>query len=136
MNLDRSAFLIHDVSAFPIVRSQRDGMQPGFAAQWQVEMDDLLAGAEPFVIIFEQDQLEEAHEDRKARGLWLKRNKQALVGMCIAVIAIEPDAVTRVLREAQSALATRAFGITSKVVGSEDDAVRVAGELLQLAAGR
>jgi hypothetical protein len=35
--------------------------------------------------------------------------------------------------EAQSALATKAFGINSAVVASEDEAMRVARERLQIA---
>lgn len=130
MSLDHRAFLIHDVAAFPFVWSRHDAIQPGYAAQWEVEMEDLLGQRQPFVIIFEPGDHDEANEDRKARGLWLKHNKQALAGVCLAVIAIEPDAVTRVLREAQSAMAAKAFGIATKVVACEADAMLAARELL------
>jgi hypothetical protein len=46
------------------------------------------------------------------------------------VIAIEPDTVIRVLREAQSAMAAKAFGIAAKVVACEADALLVARKLL------
>lgn len=134
MSLDNGAFLIHDVVAFPIVWVRPDENQPGSAAQWEVEMDDLIGRRQPFVMIMAaHHHHEEAHEDRKARGLWLKRNKAALALLCRAIIAVEPNAVTRVLVEAQSALATKAFGINAAVVASDDEAVRVARERLQIA---
>jgi hypothetical protein len=131
MDLDSHAFLIHDVAAFPFVWLRHDAVHSGNPAQWQIEMDDLLERREPFVIIFEAGQHDETHEDRKAKGLWLKRNKQALAGVCLAVIAIEPDTVMRVLREAQSAMAAKAFGIPAKVVACEADALLFARELLE-----
>ncbi|OYU88486.1 MAG: hypothetical protein CFE29_19515 [Bradyrhizobiaceae bacterium PARB1] len=132
MSLDNGAFLIHDVAAFPIVWVRHDEIQPGSAAQWEVEMDDLVGRKQPFVMIMASyHHHEEAHEDRKARGLWLKRNKATLALLCRAIIAVEPNAVTRVLVEAQSALATKAFGIKSAVVASEDEAIRVAKERLR-----
>ncbi|SFL88752.1 hypothetical protein SAMN03159423_4205 [Bradyrhizobium sp. NFR13] len=133
MSLDNGAFLIHDVAAFPVVWVRHDEIQPGSAAQWEVEMDDLIGRKQPFVMIMASHHHDEAHEDRKARGLWLKRNKATLALLCRAIIAVEPNAVTRVLVEAQSALATKAFGISSAVVASEDEAMRVARERLQIA---
>jgi hypothetical protein len=132
MSFDHSAFLVHNIMSFPVVWSRRDGMQPGFAAQWRVEMDELLKTEERFVIIFETGQLEEAHEDRKLRGLWLKHNKQALANVCLAIIAIEPDPLVRVVLEAQSALAAKAFGVAAKVAVSEDEAVDIAWSLLKI----
>jgi NADPH-dependent ferric siderophore reductase len=135
MSLDSRAFLIHDIAAFPFVWLRHDAMHARNPAQWQIEMDDLLERGEPFVIIFEAGEHDETHEDRKTRALWLKRNKQALVGVCLAVIAIEPDTVIRVLREAQSVMAAKAFGIAAKVVACEADALLVARKLLEQARG-
>lgn len=107
-------------------------MHPGSASQWEVEMDDIMGRKQPFVMIMARhDHHEEAHEDRKARGLWLKRNKAALAQLCRMIVAVEPNAVTRVLVEAQSALATKAFGIKSVVVASEGEALRLAEDQLQ-----
>ncbi|MFT4064730.1 hypothetical protein [Paraburkholderia sp.] len=93
-------------------------------------MDALLAKAQPFVILFEEGQPEEAHDDRKTRGIWLKRNKVALGERCKGVIAIEPDAVRRAALKAQTALASRAFGVAMEVVASRAVAERRARELL------
>jgi hypothetical protein len=131
MNLDINSFVVHDVAAFPIVWCRSDGMQPGFAVQWQAEMDDLLVKAQRFVMIFEPGELEETHEDRKQRGLWLKRNKQALAGVCLGVISIEPDALKRVVVKAQSILTAKAFGVVAGVAASRQDAVDMARGLLR-----
>jgi hypothetical protein len=123
-------FIVHDLHAFPLVWSRRLAIEPGYASQWAREMDALLEQAQPFVIAFEEGQPEESHEDRKTRGLWLKRNKALLGTVCRAVIAIEPDAVRRTALKAQSALASRAFSVAMEVVASREDAQALARKLL------
>ncbi|WP_322012958.1 hypothetical protein [Paraburkholderia sp. J12] len=123
-------FIVHDLHAFPLIWSRRRAIVPGYAMQWTQEMDALLARAEPFVIVFEEGQPEESHEDRKNRGLWLKHNKALLGNICRAVIAIEPDAVKRAALKAQSALASRAFSVAMEVVASSEAARERAREIL------
>jgi hypothetical protein len=125
-------FIVHDLHAFPLIWSRRRAIEPGYASQWAREMDALLAKAQPFVIVFEEGQPEESHEDRKTRGLWLKRNKALLGTVCRAVIAIEPDALRRTALKAQSALASRAFSVAMEVVASREDAQARAHQLLAL----
>lgn len=125
-----TTFIVHDLHAFPLVWSRSRAIEPGYAPQWAREMDALLEKAQPFVIVFEEGQPEESHEDRKTRGLWLKRNKALLGTICRAVIAIEPDAVRRIALKAQSALASRAFSVAMEVVASREDAEALARELL------
>jgi hypothetical protein len=115
-------FELHDVSGFPIVRSRANTARPGYAPQWEGEMEALLARAEPFVIIFEGDRPEEAQEDRKHRGIWLKKNKLRLSAVCKALISIEENDLKRMAVKAQSAMAERAFGIPMMVVASPAEA--------------
>jgi hypothetical protein len=123
-------FIVHDIENFPIVWSRRAAITPGYAVQWEREMDALTARAEAFVIIFEEGQPDEMHEDRKMRGIWLKRNKLVLAEQCKAVLAIEPDAIKRSALKVQSALAARAFGVTMDVAASAEDARSMAYGLL------
>lgn len=132
MNIDIKSFIVHDVAAFPIVWCRSDGMRPRFAIQWQVEMDELMARAEPFVLIFEpHEHEEETHEDRKQRGLWLKHHKHAMAAICLGVIATEPDALKRVVVKAQSVLAAKAFGVAAEVAASRQEAEHIAQALLR-----
>ncbi|MGB8418428.1 hypothetical protein [Paraburkholderia sp.] len=128
-------FIVHDLESFPVVWSRRSAIKPGYAAQWENEMDALLKGEQPFVIIFEEGQPDETHDDRKTRGLWLKRNKHGLGGLCKAVVAIEPDAIKRTALKAQSALAAKAFGVAMEIVASKEAAQTLARQLLAHAGG-
>ncbi len=123
MSFDPESFTVHDVSAFPVVRPRNAGMTEGYAPQWVSEMEALLARGEPYVLVLEGVRVDEAHEDRKQRGLWLKKNKQALRKVCKALISVEPDALKRAAFRLQAAGAVRAFGIPMDVVASAAEAM-------------
>lgn len=125
-------FELHDASGFPIVRSRANTARPGYAQQWEDEMEALLARAEPFVIIFEGERPEEAHEDRKHRGIWLKKNKLRLGAVCKALISIEESDLKRIAMKAQSAMAEKAFGIPMIVVGSIQEAENAARRSIRI----
>jgi len=131
MELELGNFIVHDIAGFPLVWSRRDAVRPGYAPQWEREMDALLRRAAPFVIVMQDRQAEEEHADRKLRALWLKRNKDLLGVFCKAVIAIEPDAMKRVALNAQTALAVKAFGVPMSVAPSEEAARSMAAERLR-----
>lgn len=121
-------FTVHDVTDFPVVRMRR--VWPGYAPQWETEMNALMAQASPFVVIFDDRSAEEIHEDRKVRGLWLKNNKHALGKICRAVIAVEADPVTRMAMQAQALAAGKAFGLAMVVASSAEEAEDKARTLL------
>ncbi|AOY90983.1 hypothetical protein BKK79_03510 [Cupriavidus sp. USMAA2-4] len=123
-------FTVHDIAAFPLVWTRREAVRPGYAAQWEREMDELLRQQFPFVILMPERQAEEEHADRKVRALWLKRNKEALARLCKAVIAVEPDALKRVALNAQAALAVKAFGVPMAIAPSAQAAQELARERL------
>ncbi|MCQ1853060.1 hypothetical protein [Neorhizobium galegae] len=130
MLFPETVFVVHDISAFPIVTQRRDAVRPGYAAQWMREMESLLQSAAPFVIILEQGQAEEESTDRKARGLWLKRNKHLLAPVCRAVIGIEGDGFKRAAFKTLALVAAKAFGMTMDVVASDGEAVVCARAIL------
>ena len=126
MNLDASLFSIHDVSAFPFVVFNQAAAQPGYAAQWGREMSRLLQFGKPFVVVYDQPGAEESHEDRKHRGLWLKKNKIQLGEICKGLVNVEPDEERRVQIKAMSDMAMKAFGIRQEVVASVEEAFAIA----------
>ncbi len=130
MTIDTSSFAVHDVSLWPIVCQSARSVQPGYAAQWSREMDAILAISMPFVVIVDGDQPAEEHEDRKARGIWLKKNKSALAAICKAVIGIEASAVKRAAMQVQMSLATKAFGTRMETAASRQDALQLAERIL------
>lgn len=117
-----TVFELHDVSDFPIVRSRANAARPGYAPQWEKEMEALVARAEPFAIIFEGERPEETQQDRKRRGIWLKQNKSRLGAVCKALVSIEEDDLKRIAVKAQSVMAEKAFGIPMVVVASHKEA--------------
>ncbi|MBB3285566.1 MULTISPECIES: hypothetical protein [unclassified Rhizobium] len=131
MTIDVSTFTFHDVSLWPIVRQSAGSVRSGYAAQWEREMDAMLAISMPFVVIMDGDQAAEDHEDRKVRGIWLKKNKTALAAICRAVIGIEANPTKRVAIQVQMALATKAFGTRMELVASQEEALRLAKRILE-----
>ncbi len=131
MTIDTTTFTFHDVSLWPIVRQSAQSVRPGYAAQWQREMDSFLAISMPFVVIMEGDQPAEDHEDRKARGIWLKRNKAALAANCKTVIGVEASAIKRAAIQVQMSLATKAFGTRMEIVASPSEALELAEKILK-----
>jgi hypothetical protein len=121
VNLPSTDFTIHDVSRFPLVLASGDA-PPGYAAQWAAEMQALIAHGQPFVVVHADARADEAHEDRKQRGIWLKHHKQALAALCRAVISVEPDALRRAALAAQSLIAEKAFGVPMRTAPTVEQA--------------
>ncbi|NTJ62719.1 hypothetical protein G6M50_31880 [Agrobacterium rhizogenes] len=131
MTIDTTVFAFHDVSLWPIVRQSAASVQPGYSKEWEREMDALLALSIPFVVIMEGDEHAEEHEDRKARGIWLKKNKTALATVCRAVIGIEASIIKRTAMQLQMSLATKAFGMRMEIVASREEALQLAERILK-----
>ena len=122
MKPDATLYSIHDVSDFPIVRFRPETAVEGYAPLWENDMDALLRHGEPFVMLFEQERSDEAHLDRKRRGLWLKHHKAALAAICRGLVSIEADAQQRARLQAMAAGAMKAFGIVQEVAATRDEA--------------
>lgn len=129
--MDREPFTLHDVSTFPIVRLRaEEARPPGYATAWCQEMDRLLAGEKPFVLVYPGRRDDEPHDDRVARGLWLKRNKEVLAGRCRALIVVEPDSDRRRALEAAFPGLVRAFGTPQVACATDQDTVSLARQAL------
>jgi len=129
MRIDPQTFIIHDVTQLPFVVFNEAAARPGYANQWETEMVTLMENGRPFVVVYDQHRIEESHEDRTRRGIWLKHNKAALARVCKALISIEPDEERRTKVEATSDMAAKAFGIPHVVVAMRDDALTIAVQL-------
>ncbi len=103
-------FRLFDAADFPLVYFRGRDLAPGYATQWIAEMEALLAYESPFVFVFPDPSGEEAREDRKARTLWLKVNRERLAACCAGIVAVEPDAAKRAVRRAQGMRLSAAFG--------------------------
>lgn len=129
MSLDPDTFTVHDIHEFPFVVFNQAAAQPGYAPQWETEMVALLQNGQPFVVVYDQLGTDEAHEDRKHRGIWLKHNKEPLGRVCRALISIEPEEDRRIQVKAMSEIAVKAFGIPHEAVATREEALAVARRL-------
>jgi hypothetical protein len=121
---------LHDTADFPLVRFRSDIAEAGYGPTWCEEMDYLVEGNKPFVLIYPKAERDETHEDRKVRGAWLKQNKDHLAGTCLALIVVEPDATRRAELKAILPNLVRAFGTPQAATASLEDAVMLARRLL------
>lgn len=124
-------FTLHNMTDYPLVRFVGDTAVAGYAAQWCGEMDKLVAGSQPFVLIYPPGERVEAHEDRVIRGGWLKRNKAALADRCLALIVIEPDTARRAELEAMFPNLVKAFGSPQAARANTAEAEALARHLLK-----
>lgn len=121
----KESFLLHDLSEFPIVRFDTSRAEPGYASQWIAEMAALLELGQPFVLVA-GGIVKDGEGDRKARSLFLKARRAELARLCRAIVGVEPGAVARAARKAQSAVLAKAFGIEMLFVATADEAMTVA----------
>ncbi|KVE35375.1 hypothetical protein [Burkholderia sp. TSV86] len=125
MAFDASTFVVHDVEWFPVVRVQSEAIRPGYAVQWVAEMNALIARGEPFAVIYVGAQSDEAHEDRKRRGIWLKQHADALARMCKVLVTVEADDALREGARVSGRGVTRAFGIPHRAVANWSEALDI-----------
>ncbi|AIO69276.1 hypothetical protein [Burkholderia oklahomensis] len=132
MNLDPQDFVVHDVSRFPMCVFRASAATPGYAPQWEKEIDALMRQGAPFVIVYVSLEADESHDDRKHRAIWLKQNKAELGAVCQALISVEPDPARRAAVAEQGKTAVKAFGIPHEAVASLDEATALAARLTRL----
>lgn len=117
-----SEFKVHDVSHFPAVLCKPEQAYPGYGCQWRCELEALLERDEPFFMVFNDGDYQEAPEDTRLRAIWLKENKQCLSRLCKSIVSVTPDAQQRCKMEAQCAGLSKAFGIPRMVASDAHEA--------------
>ena len=125
-------FQVHDVADFPLVRLMPEGLPEGYAVQWEAEMETLIGQPDPFVMVVAaiEGEHREAHEDRKRRTLWMKRNRDTLAHRCRGMVAVEPDTTKRTMMRAQSAALAGLFKVPLRIVATAEEAERLARAFL------
>ncbi|MFC3052392.1 hypothetical protein [Kordiimonas pumila] len=122
---------ILNTADFPIVWFTATAVSPGFAEQWIVEMDKLLAQQKPFVMIVSEPPKEDtSKQDKKALALWFKKNKIVFSGTCTGVVGIIPSPIKRKLMQLQTKAFEKAFGIKLIIIARSNDATRAAHAML------
>jgi len=104
-------YYLHDVSEFPFVALRSDRCPPGYAEQWNREMDALLESRRLFVVAFEPAALNETAEDFRTRGIWFKKNRLLLPGRVAAMIGVVPSAEERDAHALDMEKRSRGFGV-------------------------
>lgn len=129
----RPEIALFDLSAFPLVRLPM--LEPGIAGtgeRWAAEFDAVLARGERFVLLsIGPIREDEAHDDRKARALWLKRRRAELGRLCLAHLHVEQDPDRRAMMQDRAAKMGNAFPYPLTVFASEDLALDRAWSLLR-----
>ena len=123
-------FTIHDVSDFPIVRLARPLDTSGLSPQWCFEMERLVRDGRRFVLIYPSPTGDEPFEDRTARTLWLKANRETMAKLCLSLIIVEPDAVQRAYLEKVFPHLEHAFGAPQTAAETQQEAQFLAARLL------
>lgn len=124
---------LFDLSAFPLVRlpMPEPGIE-GYGERWAAEFDAILARGERFVLLSVGPMPEsEAHDDRRARTLWLKRRRGDLGRLCLAHLHVERDPDRRAMMEERAAKMAGVFPYALGMFGSEDSALDRAWTLLR-----
>ena len=125
-----SEFKVHDVSHFPAVRCVPTRMYPGHACQWRNELEALIDRNEPFFMVFDSGNCEEAAEDTRIRAIWLKQNRLCLSKVCRSIVSIEPNEQRRCKLAAQCPGLAKAFGIPRMVAVNDNEAMCLGLEAL------
>ncbi|WP_395674890.1 hypothetical protein [Inquilinus sp.] len=124
---------LFDLASFPLVRLPilAPGVT-GYGERWAAEFDAILAREERFVLLSVGPMPEgEAHDDRKARTLWLKRRRGDLGRLCLAHLHVERDPDRRAMMEQGAAKMAGVFPYALGMFDSEDAALGRAWTLLR-----
>jgi hypothetical protein len=130
MSLDPAAFVVHDISRFPLVIVRLDTLLPGFAPQWEAEMDALIAHAQSFVVIHHGTPLDETDDQRQRRARWLSQRQDALQPLCKMRIFVEVSMTRRAAAIVRCRAAMHASGVPYRVVATMDEAHAIAAHRL------
>lgn len=117
---------------FPIVWMHYNRTDPrGDEASFLV-FDNLLGRKQPFVLIGigAVDDHEHSAGERKQVTLWMKRNREALRNYVRAMVYIEPSPARRFVAKASTTVFEKFWGYPMLVAASENEALAIAGRLL------
>ncbi|WP_336333898.1 hypothetical protein [Pseudomonas putida] len=126
--------MLLNATCFPLVwmkigNTSIDTSDEGFAA-----FEALLARAEPFVLLdaesADRQEREPSHEEQKQLSLWMKRHKAALRSFVKGQVVVEADTGKQTTARLFAAKFEAFWGYPLFVVGTEEEALKVANQLL------
>lgn len=126
MTLNQQQFTLYDIQRFPIVSMRNQATAADYVKQWEKELNELLAQAQPFVIIFPPDGgKKESIEDHKCQLQWFRINKERFGKVCRALISIAPNSKERQLQQDYSKMMSYTFGTEVEIVSSLAQALQL-----------
>ena len=105
----------------------------------QKDFDEFAANlqrGEPFVLLSDSaptDDHEHSLEEKKRTSLWMKKHKEQLRSLVLALIMIEPSAAKRLGFKAFAGLFAKVWGYPLLFATSREQAIKMANELLRKA---
>lgn len=121
-----SGYLMLDTTEFPIVRMDVERRTQGGNGSWIAEMDGLLEGGRPFVLIAAGRESAEPAEQSRIRARWYRVRRDALGAICKGMIYIEPDPAIRAALESETDGLSKAVRFPFAIVENEPAARMVA----------
>ncbi|MDN7560731.1 hypothetical protein [Burkholderia orbicola] len=123
--LDASAFVVFNVSTFPIVTVNNDALVPGYGEQWVFEMDALIANGDSFAIVYRGAIKDESTDDLALRGRWLMKNRENVAKLCKVLIVVEPSVTLREQARLRGRDIAKEFGVPHRAVATEEEAADI-----------
>ena len=121
-------------SSFPLVWMNLT-QEPGHDHQNDFdEFEANLQRGQPFVLLTDTvpaEDHEHSPEEKKRTALWMKKHKDALRKLVLAMILIEPNAAKRLGFKAFAVVFAKFWGYPLLLAASREQAVEMARELLQ-----
>ena len=121
-------------SSFPLVWMNLT-QEPGHDHQNDFdEFEANLQRGQPFVLLTDTvpaEDHEHSPEEKKRTALWMKKHKDALRKLVLAMILIEPNAAKRLGFKAFAVVFAKFWGYPLLLAASREQAVEMASELLQ-----
>ncbi|ERK05795.1 hypothetical protein L580_2855 [Serratia fonticola AU-P3(3)] len=131
MTLSSQRFTVYDIRQFPLVIMRNQAIVPGYTKRWEEELNNLIAQALPFVIVFPPNRpKEESNDDRKCRMRWFKANKEKFGRVCRALISVEPDAKEREQQMAHAKEMMKFFGTPLETAATLEEALTLGEKLI------
>lgn len=116
---------------FPIVRLHYDRSGPGGLAEGLAAFEAQLARGEVFVLLGRgANEQTQDHEERKQVALWMKRHREPLRKLVLALVYVEPQAANRFVARSDADAYAKFWGYPMLVAASDEDALALAARLL------
>jgi hypothetical protein len=123
--------MLIDDDDYPMVRLHYDRSGPGGLAEGFARFEVQLDRDRPFVLIGRgADTQAQDHEERKQVALWMKRHREPLRQLVLALVYVESQTANRFVARSVAETYAKFWGYPMLVTASDEDARAVAARLL------